>query len=58
MYKETVEIGPGDAVPVRLREAHSFYNHTSQDLELMIVGITLEKGKFDVTELGEDLSWR
>lgn len=56
--KETVEIGPGDAVPVRLREAHGFYNHGQQDLELMIVGITLEKEKFDVTELGDDLSGR
>jgi mannose-6-phosphate isomerase-like protein (cupin superfamily) len=51
--KETVEIGPGDAVPIRLREAHGFFNHTREDLEMMIVGITLEKGKFDVTEMGE-----
>jgi mannose-6-phosphate isomerase-like protein (cupin superfamily) len=35
-----VESGPGDAVPIRLREPHGFYNHTSPDLELMIVGIT------------------
>jgi mannose-6-phosphate isomerase-like protein (cupin superfamily) len=49
--KESAEIGPGDAVPIRLREAHSFYNPNPQDLELMIVGVTLEKGKFDVTEL-------
>ncbi len=54
--KETAEIGPGDAVPIRLREAHGFFNHTSQELELMIVGVTLEKGKFDLTELGDDLS--
>ena len=54
--KETAEIGPGDAVPIRLREAHGFYNHTQQDLELLVVGITLEKGKFDFTDLGDDLA--
>jgi mannose-6-phosphate isomerase-like protein (cupin superfamily) len=53
---ETEEIGPSDAVPIRLREPHGFFNHTAQDLELMIVGITLEKEKFDVTELGDDLA--
>ncbi|MBI3695564.1 MAG: cupin domain-containing protein [Acidobacteria bacterium] len=54
--KETAEIGPGDAVPVRLREAHGFYNHAQQDLELMVVGITLEKGKFDTTDLGDSMA--
>ena len=54
--KETAEIGPGDAVPIRLREAHGFYNHTQQDLELMVVGISLEKEKFDSTDLGSDLT--
>jgi len=49
--KETVEIGPGDAVPIRLREPHTFENNSGQDLELMIVGITLEKGKLDLTLL-------
>jgi mannose-6-phosphate isomerase-like protein (cupin superfamily) len=56
--KETAEIGPGDAVPIRLREPHGFFNHTTQDLELLIVGITLEKERFDATELGDDLSRR
>ncbi|HYM12090.1 MAG TPA: cupin domain-containing protein [Bryobacterales bacterium] len=49
--KENAAIGPGDAVPIRLGEAHSFYNPNSQELELMIVGVSLEKGKLDVTEL-------
>ena len=41
--KKTVEIGPGDAVPVRLREPHGFYSQTPQNLEIMIVGATLER---------------
>ncbi len=54
--KETAEVAAGDAVPFRLRETHGIYNHGGQDLELLIVGITLEKGKFDVTDLGNDLA--
>ena len=39
------------AVPIRLRETHSFQNPHRDDLEFLIVGITLEKEKFDVTDL-------
>jgi mannose-6-phosphate isomerase-like protein (cupin superfamily) len=48
---ETVEISPGDCVPVRLREAHGFENNAEQDLELMVIGIALEKGKFETVEV-------
>ena len=48
---ETAVIAAGDAVPVRLREAHSFENSASDDLELMVIGIALEKGKFDSTDV-------
>ncbi|MBI3665707.1 MAG: cupin domain-containing protein [Acidobacteria bacterium] len=54
--KESAEIVPGDAIPIRLREAHGFSNDSAQDLELLIVGITLEKGKFDSTDLGDTLT--
>jgi len=30
-----------------VREAHGFENSASGDLELMVIGIALEKGKFD-----------
>ncbi len=49
---ETAAIHKGDAVPIRFKEAHSFKNNGSADLELMIVGISAEKNKLD-TELGE-----
>ena len=48
---ETAAISAGDAVPVRLREAHAFENSGSGDLELMVIGIALEKGKFDSTDV-------
>ena len=44
---ESAAISAGDAVPVRLHEAHGFENSASGDLELMVIGIALEKGKFD-----------
>jgi len=49
---ETMEVGPGDAVPCRLGEAHSFDNHTQSDLEFLVVGVALEKGKFDEKNVG------
>ncbi|MSO22597.1 MAG: cupin domain-containing protein [Acidobacteria bacterium] len=48
---ETSLIAAGDAVPVRLREAHAFENSASDDFELMVIGIALEKGKFDSTDV-------
>jgi mannose-6-phosphate isomerase-like protein (cupin superfamily) len=48
---ETAMIAAGDAVPVRLREAHAFENSESDDLELMVIGVALEKGKFDSTDV-------
>jgi len=48
---ETAMVVAGDAVPVRLREAHAFENSASDDLELMVIGIALEKGKIDSTDV-------
>ena len=48
---ESAAISAGDAVPVRLREAHAFENSASGDLELMVIGVALEKGKFDSTDV-------
>ncbi len=48
---ETAEIHKGDAVPVRLNEAHSFSNNSKGDLELMVVGVSTQKNALD-TELG------
>ena len=53
---ETAEVGAGDAVPCRLGEAHSVSNNSQADLELMVIGVALEKGKFDVTDVSQDLS--
>jgi mannose-6-phosphate isomerase-like protein (cupin superfamily) len=49
---ETAPIHKGDAVPIRFNEAHSFVNHGSGDLELMILGISAQKNVLD-TELGQ-----
>lgn len=44
---KTAAIAKGDAVPVLLREVHSFRNDGSEDLELMIVGIAAQKWVLD-----------
>jgi mannose-6-phosphate isomerase-like protein (cupin superfamily) len=48
---ETEPIQKGDGVPILFREAHSFTNNGSSDLELMIIGISAVKDALD-TELG------
>jgi mannose-6-phosphate isomerase-like protein (cupin superfamily) len=48
---ETAAIHKGDAVPVRLNQVHSLRNNSSQDLELMIVGIASQKGFLDTIEV-------
>jgi mannose-6-phosphate isomerase-like protein (cupin superfamily) len=49
---ETASINKGDAVPVRLNEPHSFRNTGSDELEFMIVGISVRKNILD-TQLVE-----
>jgi mannose-6-phosphate isomerase-like protein (cupin superfamily) len=48
---ETEPIHKGDGVPILFRDAHSFTNNGSSDLELMIIGISAVKDALD-TELG------
>jgi uncharacterized cupin superfamily protein len=48
---KTAMVAAGDAVPVRLHEAHALENSASDDLELMVIGVALEKGKFDSTDV-------
>jgi mannose-6-phosphate isomerase-like protein (cupin superfamily) len=45
---ETAQIHKGDAVPVLLHRAHSFSNRSGADLELMIIGISVQKAMVDV----------
>jgi mannose-6-phosphate isomerase-like protein (cupin superfamily) len=44
---ETEKLGTWDAVPIRVNEIHSFENTGARDLEFMVVGVALEKGKLD-----------
>ncbi|MGH9404036.1 MAG: cupin domain-containing protein [Terriglobia bacterium] len=49
--EETAAIRSGDAVPVRLGEAHAFRNNGSRDLEIMIIGIAAQKWVLDTEEV-------
>ena len=49
--EETAAIKKGDAVPVLLGEAHTFRSSSSEDLELMIIGVAAEKWVLDTEEI-------
>jgi mannose-6-phosphate isomerase-like protein (cupin superfamily) len=48
---ENAQIKTGDAVPVHAKEAHSFENTGTGDLEFLVFGIALEKGKLDSSDV-------
>jgi len=48
---ETSAIHKGDGVPVTPGQAHSLTNTGTQDLELMIIGVSTEKGNLDTVEV-------
>ncbi len=58
MDDETEEVFPGDVILNRLGGSHGIYNHTPEELELLVLAVCLEKGKFDATDLGDDLTQR
>jgi mannose-6-phosphate isomerase-like protein (cupin superfamily) len=48
---ESAPIRKGAAVPILLNEAHAISNTGSADLELMVMGVAMEKGKIDTTPI-------
>jgi mannose-6-phosphate isomerase-like protein (cupin superfamily) len=51
LNNQKAAIREGDAVPVLLREVHSFRNNGSADLEFMIIGIAAQKWVLDTEEV-------
>ena len=49
--EESAPIRKGDAIPVLIGDAHSIENTGAAGLELMVVGVAMEKGKIDVTDV-------
>ena len=52
---ETEHLSKGDGFTACLGEAHGLINPGGQDLQVLIIGVALEKGKFDSTNLSYDL---
>jgi mannose-6-phosphate isomerase-like protein (cupin superfamily) len=48
---EWADIAYGDAVPVKAGEIHSLESSAAEQLEVVIYGIALEKGKLDVVDV-------
>lgn len=55
---ETKEVHPDEAIPNRLGGSHGIYNHTRDHLELLVMGVCMERGKFDTHDAGDDLTTR
>ena len=55
---ETQRVSQWDVVPSRLGGSHGLFNDTLEDLELLVVAVCADKGQFDATDLGDDLSQR
>ena len=47
---ESAPLKKGDAVPIRVKDVHSFANTGSTDLEFVVYGVALEKGKLDIAD--------
>jgi len=48
---QTAAIRKGDGLPISPNEPHSFANNSGQDLELMIIGVSTEKGNTETIEV-------
>jgi mannose-6-phosphate isomerase-like protein (cupin superfamily) len=47
--KESAPIRKGDAIPIFMNEVHGIVNGGTADLELMVMGVTMEKNRMDTT---------
>lgn len=56
MDGKTFDAQAGDFLLNRLHGEHGIYNNSQEDLVLINMCVSLEKGKFDATNLGDDLS--
>ncbi len=48
---ETAPLKKGDAVPIKVNDVHSFENTGTGDLEFVVYGVALEKGKLDIEDV-------
>ncbi len=49
--KETAAVTKGDAIPIHAKESHALKNTGAGPLEVIIVGVSLEKGVIDTAEV-------
>lgn len=52
---EMVEVSKGDCVPGRPGESHGLINHTDRPVEFVAIGVCVERGEIDFTNLDDDL---
>ena len=54
----TWNVTAGDAIPCTLHDSHGLYNNTNENLEIMVISCSVEKGARDTKNWGDDLSGR
>lgn len=54
----TWDVRAGDMIPCTLHDSHGIFNPTDTDLELFVWAVSMERGKGDATDLGDDLAAR
>ena len=52
---ETEEVFAGDSIPNRLGGSHGLYNPPQSEIELIVKAVSMEKGKSDRQDHGDDL---
>lgn len=46
---QSAPIRKGDAIPILINEPHAMVNNGTTDLEFMVIGVAMEKGRMDTT---------
>lgn len=55
---ETEVVQQWDTAPIAMGERHGLYNHTGEELELLVVAVCTVRGRCDAADLGDDLGTR
>lgn len=53
---EAADVSFGDCIPNRIGGSHGIINHSEEPLEFLNIGVFINKGQFDATDLDDDLS--
>ena len=53
---EMEEVYKGAVIPNRIGGPHGIYNHTQDNLKMLVIAVCLKRGEFQAIDLGNDLT--